>query len=475
MTSGTSQLSERELETLRLVAQGRTNQQIAHDLGISINTVKVHLRNIFGKIGVASRVEATMYAVRMGLVSIEQATATVAETEELVSEQSVAATGANVMPAVAANVEAEANGSGQTVTPNVATSSNTPVIRNRVNQNVIATSLLAGIVVVGFLLVWLLYKPADPPTGGSPNDPVTNFDVVIGVPVLQWVPRLAFPGPLSGAAATSFAGNVYVIGGKSDGKVTDAIVRFDPERNIWTPLRAKPTAVAEAHAVVLNGKIYVPGGQDANGKPTDKLEIYDQVSATWSQGASLPAARSAYGLTSFEGRLYLAGGWDGTEARAEVFVFDPGSDSWSELPPMPTARQYPGVVEVDGNLYVVGGEDARGQALATNEVYTPVSQGWGSRAPLIEARSRFGIGNFGNLVYVFGGSDEKQPIRYDIRADNWQLARAPDAPVGLQPAVAERDLSLFVIAGSDDETASRVWELRQLYQIPVDLSQPQNP
>src|SRR5215213_8396090 len=75
MSNDTSQISEREREILRLVATGATNQQIAHQLNISINTVKVHLRNIFGKIGVASRTEATVYAVRSGLVQISEAAA----------------------------------------------------------------------------------------------------------------------------------------------------------------------------------------------------------------------------------------------------------------------------------------------------------------------------------------------------------------------------------------------------------------
>src|SRR4051812_48578166 len=76
MSNDSTQISEREREILRLVATGATNQQIAHQLNISINTVKVHLRNIFGKIGVASRTEATVFAVRSGLVQISEAAAT---------------------------------------------------------------------------------------------------------------------------------------------------------------------------------------------------------------------------------------------------------------------------------------------------------------------------------------------------------------------------------------------------------------
>jgi NarL family two-component system response regulator LiaR len=62
-------LTERETEVLRLLAQGQSNKQIAHSLHIAEKTVKVHVSNILGKLGVQSRTQATLYAIRVGLVS----------------------------------------------------------------------------------------------------------------------------------------------------------------------------------------------------------------------------------------------------------------------------------------------------------------------------------------------------------------------------------------------------------------------
>jgi len=60
-------LSLRELEVLRLVAAGKSNQQIADELVISLNTVRRHVSNIFDKTGVANRTEASLYARDHGL------------------------------------------------------------------------------------------------------------------------------------------------------------------------------------------------------------------------------------------------------------------------------------------------------------------------------------------------------------------------------------------------------------------------
>jgi DNA-binding CsgD family transcriptional regulator/tetratricopeptide (TPR) repeat protein len=61
-------LSPREYEVLAIIAEGRTNREIAERLFISERTVAVHVRNILAKLGVSGRVEATSVAIRLGLV-----------------------------------------------------------------------------------------------------------------------------------------------------------------------------------------------------------------------------------------------------------------------------------------------------------------------------------------------------------------------------------------------------------------------
>jgi len=65
------QLTPRELSTLRLMADGKSNKEIANALGISERTVKTHLGHLFEKLGVTSRTEAVKVATRRGLVRMD--------------------------------------------------------------------------------------------------------------------------------------------------------------------------------------------------------------------------------------------------------------------------------------------------------------------------------------------------------------------------------------------------------------------
>jgi DNA-binding NarL/FixJ family response regulator len=62
-------LSERELEVVAAVARGRTNQEIAAELFISLSTVKTHVTSVQAKLGVRNRVEVAAWAFESGLLA----------------------------------------------------------------------------------------------------------------------------------------------------------------------------------------------------------------------------------------------------------------------------------------------------------------------------------------------------------------------------------------------------------------------
>jgi two-component system, NarL family, response regulator LiaR len=67
----TEALTEREMEVLHLLVQGQSNKEIAKNLQVVEDTVKTHVRHILAKLGVQSRTQAVLCAIRLGLVSSE--------------------------------------------------------------------------------------------------------------------------------------------------------------------------------------------------------------------------------------------------------------------------------------------------------------------------------------------------------------------------------------------------------------------
>ncbi|MDD1749041.1 MAG: LuxR C-terminal-related transcriptional regulator [Methanothrix sp.] len=421
------ELSEREVEVLRLVATGVGNKQIAQQLSISPNTVKVHLRNIFAKIGATSRTEAAMYAAREGLVALPPSAVPEAGTPV-----------ASSAPELAARTE-----NGAAPAPN-------STIQRWLRLRWAAAALLALIMLTAggaWVAVQFRPTPLPPPTAvalrtASPAPP-------------RWQALADMSTARSGLAAVAYDDHIYAIAGESAQGVTGLAERYSPPTNSWETLAAKPVPVTDVSAAVIGGRIYVPGGQLASGQMTTTVEAYSPRDNRWQTLAPLPAPVSAYAMVAFEGQLYVFGGWDGKVYRANVYRYDPQTDTWTELTPMPTARGNAGAAAAGGRIYVIGGTGTAGP-MAVNEVYspeqeTPGDSPWQTRAPLPGARPQLQAANIADNIYVASsaGGAGLLAFGYLPSANTWQTVQPPPDAKWAGAALVALDNSLHLLGGKD--------------------------
>ncbi len=384
-------LTEREMEVLRLVATGATNQQIALALFISANTVKVHLRNIFQKLGVESRTEATMYAVREGWVVLEG------------------------VPMAPEREEEE------------------PTLP----QERISGWQRAFFVVMAVLISALVGLRPVGTASNNANSPFTDQgDTVLGpssdLTSSRWESRAQMPTARARLAVVAYDGKVYAIGGDGTEGVSGAVEVYDPETDTWMRRASKPVPVRNIGAATLGDLIYVPGGYDALDRAVEVVEVYDPRTDTWSEVAPLPRPLFSYAIAAVRGKLYLIGGSDGVRYLDTVLIYDPASDSWTAGTSMGTARGFCAAAVVDEKVYVIGGYDGQSES-SLCEVYDPAEEGsgvnpWTALAPMRTARGGIAAVAADNYLYVIGGgwtSYLSYNERYDINQDEWTEFESP--------------------------------------------------
>lgn len=416
-------LSEREMEILRLVAQGFSNKEIARELFISANTVKVHLRNVFGKLGVSSRTEATMMAVRQGWVAVPR---------ESPGDEATAGAVAETLAALRPE----------------------PVAPLSRWQRVF---LLAALAVVVAALAWAW--PPSAPAERAPENPLADNPepaALAGPPNLptRWQEESPVSIARARLAVVAVNGYIYAIGGEvPGGGFTGAVEVYDPTRRTWTPKATKPAPVANVGGAVLGGQIYVPGGSISSEAVTDVMEVYDPVADRWTRAAPLPAPRAAYALAAHGEKLYLLGGTDGRRDVATVWVYDPATDAWQTGPAMPLARSFAAAATLDDEIYVVGGY-AGGRELNACQVYRPLTGEWGTCAPMREGRGGFSLVAAGRSLYAIGGGWESYLAYnqwYDPARDVWFRFETPVSGQWRNAGAAEVDGRVYVVGGWSNE------------------------
>lgn len=379
MSEQTESLSERELEILKLVATGVSNKEIASALKISPNTVKVHLRNIFSKIGVVSRTEATLYAIRTSLVNEGKSTGIIEKTaDEVLFAGSPIAIAEEVV-----NTPEQASPRG-----------------GKARQWVIG-SLIVIVVIALTVLVGILLRPRQEPVQATQNQSTLPS---------RWQTAVPYSQPVSAAAAVTYGGKLYVMGGRSGEDTLAALSAFSPENPKWETLRPKPSPVSDTQAAVIQDQIFVPGGRLADGSPSNRLEIYRFEDNSWRMGTQIPEALMGSAVAAVEGNLYIFGGWNGQQFVDSVYVYNVSTNEWSRGSPLPQARAYMAASVIDGHVQLIGGEDVNGPT-AEMWIFFPgrndnSGQAYESGPDLPTPRTRASSVVLANITYLFGGGNK---------------------------------------------------------------------
>lgn len=430
-------LSERELDVLRCVVRGASNKDISVELFISQNTVKVHLRNIFVKLGVASRAEAVTVALQRGLVALPGGTAVLPpppdEPEDVLPVPAVQPNPSEVIPVVLPEKTADSP----------------PTRRSNSTLLLTAVSLLVLLLLIGY---WSIQTSNNLPTP-SPTPfqdiPVAGDD--------RWAQTQPLPQPRAAMAVATVGLNVYFIGGETETGVSGDVWVYTPSQKTWLPLAEKPTAVADATATVLFGEIYVAGGRLASGEPTELVEVYSPTNNAWRQVQSLPQPISGSTTLTDGSFLFLFGGWNSETYLDTTYVYDLGGDSWRPLPSMSQPRAFTTGGLLTGSFFVVGGYDGVNE-LTSCETFDPTAETWQPCPPTSIPHAGAGSVVLLNKLYVIGGGWQEQneisySESYDPNTETWQIVNTPmlaTIPNWTQMGVAQIETQIFATGGRRD-------------------------
>jgi DNA-binding CsgD family transcriptional regulator/N-acetylneuraminic acid mutarotase len=456
-------LTERELEIVRLAGTGLGNKEIAAQLSLSPNTVKVHLRNIFTKLEARSRTEMTMIAMRNGWIVVEPASPVnglpVAPSESHTAVPTTPAEGSqqasfdnNTPQPPAKSSSADIAVTSPPVPPVALVAPNPqPLPRLALWQRV---SLMVAVCIGVALLVLTL--PANQGNASNNSDPLRigpaqpRTGLLLRDEASRWHLRTPLPAARARSAAATVGDRIFLIGGEVNQVVSGDVLVYEPISNTWTTLNApKPTPVANTAAAVVDKRIYIAGGTDQNGNPSAALEVFDTISNQWQTLAPLDQPVAGHGFAAIGDQIFVFGGKTNKGISNASERYDIATNTWHSVATMPTPRTLSAAATFDDRIYVVGGYNGEHE-LSTCEYYTPADNRWDTCDAMTVPRSGLGLVRVASNLFAIGGGMSGFlgfNERYDPATNRWTALDTPLTADWQSVAVAPHQTEFYVFGG----------------------------
>ncbi len=440
-------LSEREIEIIELVAEGLTNREIATRVFLSPNTVKVHLRNIFSKTGVASRTELTVLAMQEGWIAAPVTPLNPVE-DKGAQEDALVEVGLEETPALF------------TETPPLV--GEVPLaLASWPRWRWIGLVLGLGLALTMLLLPQQAGQAVVVP--GLEQGPIAATVSRPATTENGWQELSSLPIRRAGMGVVAADGKIYAIGGMTQEGTSDRVDIYTIQTEDWQTASPRPQALGNVGAVVLGQKILVPGGCDANWNPSADVHLYDIAHDTWEEAAPLPEPLCAYALSVSQDRAYLFGGWDGADYRAVAYAYSPETNNWKELSPPSVARAFGAAAVLQESVFYVGGYDGREWDLC--EIYLPEKNRWETCEPMLQPRGGLGMTVVGGQLHVVGGGWDTYLAfseRYNHANDRWTTFKTPIVGKWRHAGVTSWDGTIYTVGGWDGDYLNRTYSLEIL-------------
>ena len=290
-------------------------------------------------------------------------------------------------------------------------------------------------------------QPDAPPSAAPVDSVLANY-----LPD-SWAGKANMPTARRGLVTATVNGIVYAIGGRSANEVNLATVEaYNPTLVLfsWKAKASMPSPRAwPSGAVTINGKIYVPGGLNADANPTKTLFVYNPGTNTWVKKAAMPVASYGGAAVAISGKLYVV-----TPSGNATYLhrYDPATNTWTARAPGLHGHYYPVAGVINGKLYVAGTMFGDESPSSLVSMYDPATNTWTAKSGMPEDQIGAGGRVIGGKLYAVGGFDELNTLpraltyAYNPVTNSWAEKAPMFTPRGFLSAAAANGV-LYAVGG----------------------------